>query len=325
MVDINITVSASEPLLGVLGRIAEGLLRLASPLVPATTLPVQTEPAGVLQATVAISSHGSAEGPSRAADLTPPAAGSSRIAAGALSAATRPDWLTDDRFDCLKQLSARRARYVRPSLQRFPGPPLPGVPAIMRTAASLGFPLGQPDWLTDAREARLKALYPAAPRFQDVWDGVRDASPDVPMPNERQVLRNAALNMGLRRPQDLMPPGLKRHVDARVAAADTPGVIAPPLQPPAAPRAEGAPATLGDAVDEKLRSKLMRLAEPAPALPPVPKQTAPIEAGQEAIRVWAQQRGLQMGAFDIDVVNRKAKSLGHPGFILRSPAARRSA
>ncbi len=61
--------------------------------------------------------------------------------------------------------------------------------------------------------------------------------------------------------------------------------------------------------------------KPATVDPGKPKGE-PILASQETIRDWAITRGLDMGRdFDIDAVNQKAASIGHPGFILRSRVA----
>lgn len=313
--DVNITFHASDALLVALGRIADGLALLAIPPAPAGSPPARTEPPGVSAAEhLEVPSPGAAEGPSRVAASTAPPAGPSITDGGA--------------------------------------------------TLSSGF-VSRSVWATEERRAALKTLYPTAPTFQAVFDGVAAASPGVPMPR-RQNVRNVALQMGLKRPADaVLPAGLTEHrgppsarTKARASAdtsvqgilansdapadhaqeilADAPATTAGLEPAPSPALAAPPPATFGDAIREKgLEEKLLRLATPRgaavpPAPPPVPRPSlTPIQATQNGITQQCELRGWRFdGPFDLDAINRKLASIGHPGFVLKPaerPTFRRSA
>ncbi|HEY0182335.1 MAG TPA: hypothetical protein VGC09_05950, partial [Rhodopila sp.] len=149
------------------------------------------------------------------------------------------------------------------------------------------------------------------------------------------AIRQIARNNGLRRPATLLPKNFPQYRDASKDvlsdAADSPIVVPPDVVAPIEPASPIIAAPLGDAVPP---------AWGGPPLPPAPRletirrvaeslrsrsipasasvKAPPIEAGQEAIRYWAAQRGLTMDAFDLAAVNKRAASIGHPGFVLKS-------
>ena len=239
---ITITLTASEPLLAVLNRIADALQRPMPNAAP-VPLPVQAVSPGALETFV--TTEDAAEGPGRAAASTLPAAEQGIAAAGPFSGKGR-----------------------------------------VHSAV----------WLTPERKALLIELYPTEPVFQVVFDKVAAASPGVPMP-DRQALRNKALVLGVRRP----PEAQMLSSVARTNLASS--RRAPALQP--------APEPLADS-------------KPPAAAPPIPRpQLVPIAATQNQIHQECQKRGWVVGSdFDIDAINRKFRSLGHPGFVLATPARR---
>ena len=310
-ININFTITVSDALANLLNSIARAMLQRGTSSPAASPSPVRARPPGDSEADLGVTSSAeTAEGPSCAAVSTAPAADLARAAAGDFSP---PAWLTPQREAFLRENPGYR--FIRNRLSKFPGPSLPSVAHIRAVAAGLDLPSAR-EWKTPERMQALRDLYPTAETFDEVFEGVRAASPGRPMP-ERQTLRNDAVRIGLRRPPAARPPAFTKRAATTPAEAPEP-VDAPKFVVPGH-------STLAEALPPSVRENLARMAQPKIETPSAPQRGEPIEASQEAIRGWAEARGLTMGAFDLNVVNKKAKALGHPGFVLKQPAARRFA
>ncbi len=192
--------------------------------------------------------------------------------------------------------------------------------------------------MTAPRVARLRELWPTPMPISEIRAELEKI--EGPPLGANGAIRQIARNNGLRRPATLLPKNFPQYRDVSKDvlsdAADSPIVVPPdvvaPIEPAspiiAAPLGDAAPTDLAGApppptsrletirrVAESLRSRSI----PASASVKAP----PIEAGQEAIRHWAAQRGLTMDAFDLAAVNKRAASIGHPGFVLKQPPGHR--
>jgi hypothetical protein len=207
-----------------------------------------------------------------------------------------------------------------------PVKPVIGRPAKARPAAATFR-----GWKTFERTAKLRELWPTETPFSEVYAALAKL-PGPPMPPGDGV-RAAAKQHGLSRPSAMLPAsfpqnrtphptegtaaqnlaqgGGSTHLPASAPSVGSPAPIVLPQV--AAPQVE---APQVEAVTARVTHQA---GAPVPRFAPSAPLTEPITAGQEAIRTWAAQRGVTMGAFDLAAVNKKAKAIGHPGFILKTP------
>lgn len=64
---------------------------------------------------------------------------------------------------------------------------------------------------------------------------------------------------------------------------------------------------------------------PRQPLPPSPAPAARRAVAREAIEAWCASRGWRFDKFDIDAINRRCASVGHPGFVVLEPSRRGAA
>lgn len=185
-------------------------------------------------------------------------------------------------------------------------------------------------WLTTERKELLRELWPSMATPAKIREELeKQSGPEIP---PSRVIRDAAKWMKLRRPEALLPSGIRAHratLAERKAALQPSESDFPPL--PATEMVKSVTDLTTTVTSEaaavappphgridmirRIAASLPNKPNPPPAAP----KGTPIEAGQEAIRQWAAQRGVTMGAFDLTAVNAKAAAIGHPGFILKTP------
>ena len=181
------------------------------------------------------------------------------------------------------------------------------------------------DWLTPEREKIIRDLWPTDTPVGDILARVA-VLPGGQVPVQHNF-HQAVVGIGLRRPASHWNANLtkaRNHVNNRgpspnVAPAAPPPDAAPPtpapVPPTPAPDAAFTPSASGAPPPPDRPVAARSFLTPGTALPPV---TEKVVASKQAIRDWAEARGVRMEAFDLAAVNARAKQLGHPGFLVKT-------
>lgn len=157
-------------------------------------------------------------------------------------------------------------------------------------------------WISDERDALLRELIPTMTPMNDILSRVNALRG---APATKTLIRSRAAGvLKLRRPPEVTPPHLRANLAVRHAAK-----AAPP------PSSEDVPAVKEEAPDGG------GAVTAAPA--PVRETPQRKSATRQQIIDFCRGRGWTVDQFDIGAINKRLDGLGHPGFTLIEPAARR--
>lgn len=210
------------------------------------------------------------------------------------------------------------------------------------------------EWISEARDEVIRALFPVGTLMGEIEVRVNM----IPGPRaSTSVIRQRAYFMGLARPEGFNsaanleklarmregkvalragampenPPPVGPTQTDRAAAVVVAGgaavlpapPVAPPREPDVLPPAAADPPPASDA-SLGARARIVSAKPAAQDVPPMPRPVPQRKsADREQIRSFCEARGLQFDKFDIDAINKRLEKLGHPGFTLIDPLARR--